>query len=150
MLKLASSIGLALAVADLKRRIRRGVRSGILGVFGAIFFVIALLFFLIAAHLWLSAVLNPIASAAIIGAVLLVIALVFFVLASSAVREPAKAHPVEDGGSQFGDALREGMARLGAAAGSGQSPLRNPIFQAAGLAIIAGFLLGRKSKRRKD
>ena len=51
MLKLISSIGLALALADLKRRIRHWVRSGILGAVGALFAVIALCFFLVAAHL---------------------------------------------------------------------------------------------------
>ena len=46
MLKLISSIGLAVALADLKRRIRHWARSGILGAVGALFAVIALCFFL--------------------------------------------------------------------------------------------------------
>ena len=64
MLKLASSIGLALALADLKQRIRHWVRAGYLGAVGALFAVIALCFFLVALHLYLSGLLNPIASAA--------------------------------------------------------------------------------------
>ena len=73
MLKLASSIGLALAVADLKRRIQHWVRSGVYGVVGAVFALIGLCFLLVALHLWLSVLLNPIASALIIGGLFVVI-----------------------------------------------------------------------------
>ena len=147
--KLASSIGLALAAADLKRRIRYIVRSGILGAVGALLAIIALCFFLVAAHLALSGWLNPIASAAIIGGVLLAIALILFFVAtrpmSKLAVKSAEANPAES----VGDAIREGMAKLGEAAGASDSPLRNPVVQTAGIALMAGFLLGRRSRREK-
>jgi amino acid transporter len=150
MFKLASSIGLALALADLKRRIRHWVRTGILGAIGAVLALIALCFFLVAAHLYLSILLNPIASAAIIGGVLLLIALILFFIASRPMASRASAPKESEPAANVGDALKEGMARLGQAAGSSGSPLRNPLFQAAGVALIAGFFFGRRSKRDKD
>ena len=150
MFKLLKSIGLALVVADLKRRIRYVVRSGILGLIGALVAIIALCFFLAAAHLYLSSLLNPIASAAIIGGVLLAIALILFFIASrpmsKSVPKPAEREPT----AGVGDAIREGVAKFGEAAAASNSPLRNPVVQTAGMALIAGFLLGRRSKRDKD
>jgi hypothetical protein len=148
MLKLASSVGLALAVANLKRRIRNLAVRGILGAVGAVLLVVSVSFFLVAAHLWLSDLLNPIASAAIIGGVLLLIAVLLFFLASRPMREQASA--VESPVEELGDTLRQGTSRLGEALGPPGSPLRNPVLQAAGLALIAGFFLGRRGKRRHD
>lgn len=150
MLRLLSSIGLSLAAADLKRRVRYLVRSGILGAVGALFALIALCFFLIAAHLALSIWLTPIASAAIIGGVLLVIALILFFVASRPMKKSTPRPIVQESASGMGDAIREGMAKFGEAAGASDSPLRNPIVQTAGMALIMGFLLGRRSKRDKD
>lgn len=147
MLKFASSIGLALAVADLKRRIRYFVRSGILGGVGLAILLIAVSFLLVALHLYLSDVLNPIASAAIIGGVLLLIALILFFIASRPLKPRARTASGETPAGQIGDALREGFSRLGEAAGAGASPLRNPVLPAAGIALFIGYLLGR---RRKD
>ncbi len=140
------TVGLALAVANLKRRIRNLVTRGILGAAGGVVFVIAVCFLLVAAHLALSALLNPIASAAIIGGVLLGVAFVLFFLASRPMREQARE--VEDPIGQLGDTVREGASRLSDALGPQGSPLRNPIFQAAGLALIAGFFLGRRGRHR--
>jgi hypothetical protein len=148
MLKLASSVGLALAVANLKRRIRYLAVRGILGAVGAVVLFISVCFFLVAAHLWLSDLLNPIASAAIIGGVLLFIAVLLFFLASRPMREQARA--VESPIEELGDTLRQGASRLSEALGPPGSPLRNPVLQAAGLALIAGFFLGRRGKRRDD
>jgi Co/Zn/Cd efflux system component len=150
MLKLLNSVGLSLLAADLKRHVRHLVRSGILGVVGTLLAVIALCFFLVAAHLALSRWLDPIASAAIIGGALLAIALILFFAASRPfkVRRPASNKPETD--THAADALREGMARFGEAAGASDSPLRNPAVQTAGIALITGFLLGRRSRRRKD
>jgi hypothetical protein len=146
MLKLASSLGFALALADLRRRIRIWVRSGILAAAGAVVLLISFCFFLVALHLWISRLLNPIASAAIIGGVLLLIALILFLLAFGMKGGGAARRSMADQADDIGDAMQGGMSRFGAALGPG-SPLKNPIFQAAGLAIIGGFLLGRKSKR---
>jgi len=149
MFKLASSIGIALALADLKRRVRHFLRAGAVGLAGAILAVFALAFLLVAAHLYLSGLLNPIASAAIIGGVLLVIALILFFVASRPLK-PASAPRVEaNPAAGLGDTIGESLSRLSQAAGSDGSPLRNPIFQAAGLALIAGFFFGRRSKRDK-
>jgi hypothetical protein len=144
MLKLAGTAGLALAVANLRRRARNLAVRGVLAVAGAVALVIAICFFLVALHVWLSEELDPIASACIIGGVLLAIALLLFFLASRPMREQARA--VEQPAAQIGDALGEGMARLAQAAGSARSPLRNPVFQAAGLALIAGIFLGRRRR----
>lgn len=145
MLKLAGTVGLALAVANLKRRIRVLAVRGILAGCGIAVFVVSLCFFLVAAHLWLSIQVGGIGSAAIIGGVLLVVALILLFLASRPMREQARA--VEQPAEQVGNVFSEGLARLGQAAGSRQSPLRNPVFQAASLALIAGLFLGRRTRR---
>lgn len=154
MFKLLSSIGFALALADLKRRIRHWVRSGVIGAVGALFAIIAVCFLLVALHLWISGLLNPIASAAIIGGVLLVISIILFFVASRPMKErapPARESVAEaTGAGGIGDALGEGFARLSQAAGAGGSPLRNPLFQAASLALIAGFFFGRRTRRGND
>lgn len=148
MLKLASSVGLALAVANLKRRIRNLAVRGILGAVGAVVLIIAVCFFLVTAHLFLSRLLNPIASAAIVGGVLLAVSLLLFFLASRPMREQARAveNPVEQLGDTFGDTA----SRFGEALGSAGSPLRNPVLQAAGLALVAGFFLGRRGSKSRD
>jgi protein-S-isoprenylcysteine O-methyltransferase Ste14 len=144
MLKLISSIGLAVALADLKRRIRHWVRSGILGAVGALFAVIALCFFLVAAHLFLSGLLSPIASALIIGGVLLVIALILLFLASRpfAGRSPISSQPQPLAG--------EGTSENWTQSAAVDAVLRHPLFPAAATALVAGFFLGRRSKREKD
>jgi hypothetical protein len=150
MFKLASSIGLALALAELKQRIRHWIRSGIFGVVGAVILVIAICFFLVALHLYLSDLLNPIASAAIIGGALLLIALILFFLASRPMRSggaPA-AKPAAQGGDTFSDSL----SRLGQMAGAG-GLLANPLLPVAGVALVVGYLLGRRGRgpqRDKD
>jgi hypothetical protein len=147
LLTLLRSVGLAVAVAELKRRMRALAARGVLGIVGLIIFVIALCFFLVAAHLYLSSLLNPIASAAIIGGVLLLIALILFFLASRPI--DAKARASGDGqAAQLGDAIKDGAARIGDAFSGGQSPLQNPVLLAAGFALLAGFLLGRRGRRR--
>jgi hypothetical protein len=148
LLKLAGTAGLALAVANLRRRARNLAVRGVLAAAGAVALVVALCFFLVAVHVWLSGEFGVIASASIIGGVLLAIALLLLFLASRPMREQARA--VEQPAAQIGDALGEGMARLAQAAGSPRSPLRNPVFQAAGLALIAGIFLGRRGRRDRD
>lgn len=150
MLKLASTVGLALAVANLKRRIRNLVVRGILGAIGAVLAIFALSFLLVALHLWISDLLNPIASAVIIGGVLAVIAIVLFLLASRPMREQARS--VEQPAAELGDLLRDGMNRLGG--GQGQSALTSPIVLATALALVSGIFLGwrgsRAARRSRD
>jgi hypothetical protein len=147
MLKLVSSLGLALALADIKRRIRHWMRAGVLGAVGAVLAVIALCFFLVALHLWLSGLLSPIASAAIIGAVLLVIALILFFLASRPMAARAPAPPQPDPMASAGDTFQDAMTRFGPTAAA---IARHPLFPAAAMALVAGFFLGRRSKRDRD
>ena len=148
MLKFASSIGFALALAEMKQRVRRLVTQGILGAVGAVFFLIGFCFLLAAAHLWLSRLLDPIASAAIIGGALIFVALVLFLIASAkGKRRAPPPPPLRE--NPLGDAARDGMARLGEAIGSGQG-LKNPALLVAGLALVAGFLLGRRGGGDKD
>jgi len=149
MFKLASSIGFALALADLKRRINHWVRSGIFGAIGLAFLLIGICFLLVALHLYLSGVLNPIASASIIGGVLVLVALILFFVASRPMKARVRTASAQEPASQIGDAVREGMARLGQAAGSSESPLRNPLLQAAGVALVVGYFLGRRGRRQK-
>jgi hypothetical protein len=147
MFKLASSIGLALAIAELKRRIHHWIRSGIFGAVGAVIAVIAICFLLVALHLFLSDVLNPIASAAIIGGVLLLIALILFFVASRPMRSggaPA-AKPALQGGDSFSDSL----SRLSQMAGAG-GLLSNPLLPIAGVALVVGYLLGRRGRGAKS
>jgi protein-S-isoprenylcysteine O-methyltransferase Ste14 len=146
VLTLLKSLGLALALANLKRRIRSLAIRGALGAVAVVVLVVALCFFLVAAHLWLSQLVNPIASAAIIGGVLLAIALLLFFLASRPMGQRARA--VENPVEEVGEALSHGASRLNEALGPEGSPLRNPVFQAAGLALIAGFFLGRRGRGR--
>ena len=140
MLKLASSIGLALALSEFKQRMRRLAAQGMLALVGGIFLLIAFCFFLVAAHLYLSRLLNPIASAAIIGGALVVVALILFLLArlqgtAAPRRAPApQTSPVEDG-----------MAKLNEAFGA--LPAANPALVIAGLALVLGFLFGRRARR---
>src|SRR4051812_36825878 len=112
MFKLVSSLGLALALADLKRRIGHLVRAGILGVVGTVLAVIALCFLLVALHLWISGLLNPIASAAIIGAVLFLIALILFFLASRPMATRVSAPTQADSVASAGDTLQDAMTRF--------------------------------------
>jgi hypothetical protein len=150
MFKLASSIGFALALAELRQRIRHWVRSGIFGAVGSVIFVIALCFLLVALHLYLSGLLNPIASAAIIGGVLLLIALILFFLASRPIRAKPAAANMQTPAAGAGDTFSESISHLGQMAGASGSPIRNPLFQAAGVALVVGYLLGRRGRRPKD
>ena len=150
MFKLASSIGLALALAELKQRIRHWIRSGIFGVVGAVIAVIALCFLLVALHLYLSGLLNPIASAAIIGGVLLLIAIILFFIASRPMRASPAAQSAPSPATGVGSMFSENFAKFGQLAGASGSPIRNPLFQAAGIALIVGYLLGRRGRRSKD
>jgi hypothetical protein len=148
MLKLVSSVGLALAAANLKRRVRALAVRGILGAVGAVVLVVSVCFFLVAAYLFLADLLDPIASAAIVGGVLLVVALLLFFLASRPVRAQARA--AENPAAELGETLRQGASRLGDAFGPGQAPFKNPVFLMAGFALLAGFLLGRRAKPRDE
>ena len=146
MLKLAGTVGLALAVANLKRRIRVLAVRGILGAIGGIFVVAAAVFFLVAAHVWMSSHIGAVLSAAIIGGALLLIGLLLLFLASRPMREQSRA--IEQPATQAGYALGESVASLAKAASAGGSPLKNPVFQASALALIAGIFLGRYRSRR--
>ena len=145
MLRLFSALGLTLALANLKQRVRAVALRGGLGVAGAIVLVIALCFFLVAAHLYLSTLLNPIASAAIIGGVLLVIALILFFLASRPLR--AQGRGADDPLGEAGETLRGAASRVSEALGPPDAPLRHPAIMIAGLTLIVGFLLGRRGRR---
>jgi hypothetical protein len=150
MFKLASSIGFALALAELRQRIRHWIKSGILGGVGGVILVIALCFLLVALHLYLSDLLSPIASASIIGGVLLLIAIILFFLASRPMRAKAAAASAQSSTAGAGDTISESISRLGQMAGASGSPIRNPLFQAAGVALVVGYLLGRRGRRQKD
>ncbi len=148
MLKQARSVGIALVTSRVKRRVRAIAVRGSLGFAGAIVFFGALCFLLLAAHLGLSALINPIASAAIIGGVLLVAALILFLLASRPIK--AGDRKGQDSVEEAVDELKESVSRLGDRLGTDQPPLKNPIVVGAGLALVIGFLLGRRDRRRDE
>jgi hypothetical protein len=149
MLNLLRTVGLALAVANLKRRVRNLAVRGVFAVAGAVVLIVSVCFFLVALHLWISDLLNPIASAAILGGVLLLLALLLFFLASRPMREQARA--VENPLGQFEETIRDGASRLSDALGPPGSPLRSPVLQAAALALVAGVLLGLRGRKiRRD
>jgi hypothetical protein len=137
--------GLALAVANLKQRIRALAIKGALAAGGLLIAVIALCFFLVALHVLLSEAVGSAGSAAIIGGVLLLIALILFFIASRPAKTTAASAPLT-GGAASG----QGWGRLAQSATFGESPLMNPVFQAAALALAAGFFLGRKRPERDD
>ena len=146
MLRLASTVSMALAVANLKRRIRvLAIRTGF-GVAGVVVLVFALAFILVAAHLGLSLLVHPIASAAIIGFLLLFVGVVLLFLASRPRREQSRA--VENPVGQVGSFLSDGLKHLSSTSATEPNPLRNPVFQVSLLALAAGFFLGRR--RSKD
>jgi hypothetical protein len=136
--------GLALAVANLKQRIRALAIKGALAAAGLLISVIALCFFLVTLHVFLSEAVGSAGSAAIIGGVLHLIALVLFFIASRPTTTSAAPAPLAGG------AASQSWSRLAQSATSGESPLMNPVFQAAALALAAGFFLGRKRPERDD
>ncbi len=140
MLKLASSLGFALALSELKQRVRRLMTQGVIGLAGVVVFLIGFCFLLVAGHLYLSQLLNPIASAAIIGGVLILVALILFLVAKGkgSAAPPRRAPTPQAGG------VEENMARLQQAVGS--TPLANPALIIAGLALLLGFFFGRRKK----
>lgn len=144
MWALLKTAGLAFAVANLKRRIRALAVKGILAGAAAVIAIVAICFLLVALHIWLSGLLNPVASAAIIGVVLLVIAGALLFLASrpnAANASPIPVAPAAAGGEP-------GWAKLAQSFTGGEQPLASPVFQAAALALIAGFFLGRRRPDR--
>jgi hypothetical protein len=140
VLKLASTVGLAYGVANLKRRIRTAINQAVLGAIALFFLLAAAVFALIALHIWLSGEIGPIASAGAISVALLAVGAVFALLAR---REPRRQPPpTETVGEQLSETLQQGYARLAQAGGG--SPLTNPVVLGMAAALIAGFLLGRR------
>lgn len=133
------------AAGEVKRRVRAITVRGMAGGIGAVLVVIAFCFFLVAAHLWLSDVINPIASAAIIGALLLLLALILFVVASRPMGGRGSDRPLEEAV----DDLRRSVSRLSEALGTDRPSLRNPVVVGAAMALVIGFLLGRRGGRRE-
>jgi len=145
MFRLASTVGMALAVANLRRRIRvLAIRAGF-GVAGIVVLVFALAFLLVAAHLGLSLLVHPIASAGIIGFVLLFVGVVLLFLASRPRREQSKT--LENPVGQVGSFLSDGLKHLSSTSATERNPLRNPVFQVSILALAAGFFFGRRRPR---
>jgi len=143
MLKLISSIGLALTLAELKQRIRRLVTQGMLGAIGAVILLVGLIFLLVALHLWISVLLNPIASAAIIGGTLLFVALIFFLVAKAKGGAAAPSRP-----APAASRPQENLAGLADLLGS--PALRNQALLVGGLALILGFMFGRRARGDGD
>jgi hypothetical protein len=144
MLKLAGSLGLSIALAELKRRITRIVRQGAFALVAAAFFLIGFCFLLVALHLWLSRFLHdPAFSAIIIGCALVLIALILLLVArqigKGGARRPAMPDPAERVG--------EGLSGLQDAFGGGPA-IANPALVISGLALVLGFVLGRGRKTK--
>jgi hypothetical protein len=144
MASLLRMLGLAYGAAALRQRIRRMAVKAILAVLGGLLAFAALTFFLVALHIWLSGLWGPIESAAAIGAGLLFVALVLFFIVSR--RERRTDGPAE----QLTKLVEEARRRLNAMSGPDQPLLRNPIVQGILLAVFVGFIVGRRSTRRRE
>jgi hypothetical protein len=140
MLKFASTVGLAYAAANLKRRIRAAINQAILASIALVFVLGAAAFGLVALHIWLAGELGPIASAGLIAFILLVIGAVLALVA----RRPRGVQPRAEGpGEELQQTLQHGYARPARASREG-SPLTNPVVLGMAAALLAGILLGRR------
>lgn len=144
MLKFATTAGLALAVANIRSRIRAAAIRLVLAVIGAVFVVGAAAFALVAGYFALAPWIGPIGAAGAIAAFLLVVGLVFLFFASRAPREQIRA--IDASASQ---SMQEQYARLGRALSSGGA-LTNPVVLISAAALVAGYLVGRRGRRRDD
>jgi hypothetical protein len=117
-----------------------------LAVAGVAFAIGAVAFFLVALHVWLSSRLGAIGSASAIGGGLLVVALVLLFVASRPIRAPKGT--VEQSAERISSAFSDALERLGRQGGAPGSALANPVLLAVGMAVVAGFALGRRRPRR--
>ena len=145
MLRQIGALGMTLALANVRRRVRALAVRGVLGVLGVAVLLIALCFLLVAVYLWLALLVGPVVSAAILGGALLAVAIILLLLASRPMRGQAKA---EEAVEDAVDSLRESASKLADALGAERQALRSPVMVGAGLALIVGFLLGRQGRRR--
>jgi hypothetical protein len=140
--------GLALALANLKRRVRALALKGMLAGLGLVLMTAAAAFLLVALHTWLSGRYGPVVSASAIGGVLLLIGLVLLFVASRPLKPERGA--VEATAARLGRTVSDTMDQLAGGTGPAGSPLHNPLLLAVGVAAMAGFLLGRRRTPKKD
>jgi hypothetical protein len=119
------------------------VTRGALAVMGGLLLLAAATILLIAVYAVLAEWFGPIAAAAMIATLLVILGL-FFLLLSARV---ARAQEFERSSPASGAPLDGASGRV--ACPPTRSPLRNPIVQAAGVALAAGLLLGRRSKGKR-
>jgi protein-S-isoprenylcysteine O-methyltransferase Ste14 len=133
------------AAARMGQRMRLLVTRGALAAMGGVLLLAAVVILLIAVYAVLAEWFGAIAAAGMIATLLVILGL-FFLLLSARV---ARAHAEESPRSPLaGAAPVDGpVGRLAYA--STRSALHNPIVHAAGLALAAGLLLGRRSKRKR-
>lgn len=147
MLKLLGSLGGSF-VAELKHKLRAVAVRGAFGIVGLVVLLAGLGFLLAAADIWLAGLYGPVIAASIVGGALLVLAIILFLLASRPIEPAPKQRPAPaDMFSQVGS----GFAGLGRSAAEGEgSAIQNPAVLAAGFALLAGFMMGRRGGPRGD
>lgn len=140
----ALAVRLAIVAGRCKHRLQRMAVKGALGAAGVVFVVVAVLFLFLAAYHWLSGRIGPVAAAASVGGALLVVGLLALALAFRS--GGAEAVVVAENPSAEVASAPGGLRDVAAAA---TSHLRKPLVRTAGLALLAGILIGRRKKKRR-
>ena len=142
MLRFLAAAGLAMRVANIRGLIRTAAIRAVLAAIGFLFVIAAAGFGLFAAYIALAPRLGPIGAAGAIAGALLIVGLILLALARRSPRRPAAG--LDD---QVSADLKEQYQRAAQALGTG-TPFTNPIVLLAGAALLAGYLMGRRRKKR--
>lgn len=141
MMRLLTLAGLAVRLANVPGMIRSAALRAFLAAIGLLFVVAAAGFGLFAVYLALVPPLGSIGSACAIGGALLVVGLILLLIAGRIARRPPVR--LED---QIAAELKQRYEHATEALGG--TPLTNPIVLLAGAALLVGYLMGRRPKRR--
>jgi LPXTG-motif cell wall-anchored protein len=141
MLRFLTAAALAMRVANIRGLIRAAAIRTVLAATGLLFVVAAAGFGLFALHMAIAPRLGPIGAAGAIAGVLLLVGLILLALARRSVRKSAGLE------GQISPELKEQYERAARALGTG-TPFTNPIVLLAGAALLAGYLMGRRRKKR--
>jgi len=141
MLRFLTAAALAMRVANLRGLIRAAAIRAVLAAIGLLFVVAAAGFGLFALYMALAPWLGSIGAAGAIAGALLLVGLILLALARRSVRKSAGLD------RQVTPELKEQYERAAQALGTG-TPFTNPIVLLAGAALLAGYLMGRRRKKR--
>ncbi|MDP2621615.1 MAG: LPXTG cell wall anchor domain-containing protein [Hyphomicrobiales bacterium] len=142
MLRFLTAAALAMRVANIRGLIRAAAIRTVLAAIGLLFVVAAAGFGLFALHMALAPRLGPIGAAGAIAGALLLVGLILLALARCPPRKPSAGLE-----GQVSASVKEQYQRAARALGTG-APFTNPIMLLAGAALLAGYLMGRRRKKR--